>query len=176
VRTQSVFSRRVSLSAALVVSLLVCSVPVSAQELPRFRALLRSGQTVEGTRGTMSSWGLRGSGVDGARIEIPRQDLQALDSSRGTRARRWALFGAALGAFIGLSYTQSVSSSPYGFDDEAASNGLIATAVLCGGGALVGGALGATRRVWEPAPLPPLVQQPTPRRQSRPSVAFSLRF
>lgn len=131
------------------------SLPADGQErprsLPEFRALLRSGERVEGRDGLLTTTLLQGVGASGGDVRVPLQDLRVLDVAVGDRAAEGLAIGAGLGLLTSLAAWLQVEVDP---EREVVTGKLVqVTAGLIGVGGLVGYLLGSGSREWEAVPI-----------------------
>ena len=143
----------------LLIPLLIVAQSVHAQEtikiFKQFRVLLKSGERYEGKEGHLSASDLEGTLKGGESMTIPRDDIRALDVSRGSNAGKYAMIGAGIGLLTSL--TAALAAWSASEDDPLLEfQGGTAVAITAGftiAGGLIGAAFGATQLKWERVPV-----------------------
>ena len=122
---------------------------------PRFRALLNSGERIEGRDGYFTSTTFNGILNTGEEISVGRSDIKALDVSSGSKTLQYAGIGAGFGLLSSLlgvaSAAIQASNDPY---RELNTGAIIPiTLVVTGTSALIGGIIGANQTKWTRVPI-----------------------
>lgn len=122
---------------------------------PKFRALLNSGERIEGRDGYFTSTNFNGILNTGEEISISRNDISVLDVSEGSKALQYAAMGAGFGLLVSLGGVASAaieaSEDPY----KELNTGVIIPVTLgvTGVSALIGGIIGANQTKWTRVPI-----------------------
>jgi hypothetical protein len=159
--------------------------PVEAHDRPaaarigRFRALLYSGERIEGTQGVLGAQSLLGRTSSGEDLAIDRTKIRRLDRQSGSHAGRYALIGGGLGLTSALlawaSGAARASADPYN-EPVSAGQGLAITAGVTGGCAAIAALIGAGKPDWKPVSLSHVGFNVSPRGHRGVAVAFTLNF
>jgi hypothetical protein len=136
----------------------------------RFRVLVRDGSRFEGNKGVLTATELRGTSTNGKSINIPRENLRALDRSTGTEAGKYGLIGAGLGLLTALMVVIEVNSSSDYFQPQYDQTALVGG--FTGGGFLLGLAVGAGCTRWEHVQLETARSGPQSARQQLIKISF----
>lgn len=116
-----------------------------------FRAMLKDGRRVEGSKGLLTGSTMEGTLKSGESISIPLEDIRALDMSSGSRTMKMAAIGGGLGLVASLLAVVQVSADPSHELNEDAVAGVMVGSM--GVGALIGALFGASQKSWESVPL-----------------------
>jgi hypothetical protein len=122
---------------------------------PRFRALLQSGERIEGKNGYFTSADFIGVLDTGEELRISKNDIKVLDVSSGSKAGQYALMGAGVGLLTSLTAIISAASEVSEDPDLELNTGAIVSVTLgvTGISALVGGIIGANQTKWTRVPI-----------------------
>ncbi len=122
---------------------------------PRFKVLLKSGESIEGKNGYFTSTTFNGNLNNGQEINIDRSDIQTLDVLSGSKMLPYAAIGAGAGILASLAlWSMSSDSSEVGELGETWGGGEfdvnlgIVMPLLGVAGAVVGGFIGAKQPEW----------------------------
>jgi hypothetical protein len=125
------------------------------RELTNFRVLLRNGDRREGKNGRLTEDSLEWMMKNRQPMTVPREEIRALDESRGSEAMKYGAIGAGIGLLTAL--TAALWASAAAADDPSLEfKGGAAIAVTAGftiGGGLIGAAIGASQKRWERIPI-----------------------
>jgi len=124
-------------------------------ELGKFRALLNTGERIEGFSGKLSPDSLTGTTMNGGPVAIPVRSIRALDRSTGSNAGEGALIGGCVGlstaVMAWMQASTQAASDPYTEVDN--SKILPVFAGFTAGGVLVGFIIGSTIKKWKKVPV-----------------------
>ena len=140
-----------------------------SRPLPRFRALLRSGERFEGRDGTLTPDSLRGQRADGRTVAVRRTDVRALDAVAGNQLVKGAEIGAGIGGLAGLLAALQLEGDPNAQVDHANLAGAVGGVALVS--ALIGAVVGANLPRWEHVSV-----QASPGIAGRPGVGVAVHF
>jgi hypothetical protein len=140
------------------VVLIVLVQTVHAQDagktIKNFRVLLKSGERHEGTNGRLTETGLEWM-KKGEMITVPREEIRLLDEATGSKAKKYAVFGAGIGLSTALLAAilaaADTSDDPYTEFNTGAAIGISVGFTVAGG--LIGAAIGASQKTWERVPI-----------------------
>lgn len=121
------------------------------ESFSRFRLLTNTGERIQGMDARLTADTIEARKTDGSPITFSRDQLRALDVSKGTNAGRGAAIGASIGLITGLLAILQVGMDETRELKEGAAAGV--TIGLTVGGGLIGTAVGASRPRWESIPL-----------------------
>ncbi len=122
---------------------------------PRFRALLQSGERIEGKDGCFTSTNFNGILNTGEEISISRNEIKVLDVSSGSKVMQYAAMGAGVGFLTSLLGIASAAIDASEDPSLELNTGAIVpiTLVVTGTAALIGGIIGANQTKWTRVPI-----------------------
>ncbi len=122
---------------------------------PLFRALLQSGERIEGRNGYFTSTTFNGVLNTGQDISISRNDIRLLDVSEGSKVVQYTLIGAGVGLLISGTAIVMAASEAAGDQYKELNTGAIipVTLSVTAISAFVGGIIGANQIKWTRVPI-----------------------
>lgn len=118
-----------------------------ARPLSRFRALLRTGEHIEGRGGVFTATTLRGRLRDGRDISIATTDVTALDVRTGSQMLKGAAVGAGFSALTAALAILAVENDPTLETEGTTFGGVFVGFTIAG--ALIGAAVGSRFDQWD---------------------------
>jgi len=124
-------------------------------ELGKFRALLKTGERIEGHSGILTEDSLTGTTRDGNSASIPIQSIQVIDRSVGTQGTTLGLVGGGLGfAYVIVDLLEADSTTRFGAREfEYEDRDILDLMEYTIGGALIGIAVGSCIEKWQKVPV-----------------------